>query len=463
MACNDRGSMVNFASRVQRYQWPLIVLALILVQSAPLVIKVLGIIGLGVVAVASPVALLGAVAATTPLYLMPVAITGSAAIPLHEIVWVIAILAWGVTRWRQQQAVVVWMPRDRWVAALFASAMLAVVWALPEGRGEALRWLRWLFIEPIIWYLCVRTAMHHRLLAPFHLIHALMISACVVAGIGLLQAVGYDLVPLLGEKRAFSDNIISTGNIIRVASVYGHPNNLALFLERIWPFAFVAVLIPQLRTRTMFVVVLLCATGLLLSFSRGAWLAVTCVTLLIGVRYYGTTFIRTQPRIVAGVVVAALVGTLFALLTRGASVGSIDARMLLWYESITWLQQRPWGLGLGQFYFYHNPEYGYSIIDASLIGTSEQYAAHPHNFILDLWLNLGIWGLGIGVVLVWQALRRSLPLQQTRWWAVAAGMMLVTALIHGLVDQFYFVSDIAYCFWLAFSIIDVDTATDSPL
>lgn len=102
MACNDRGSMVNFASRVQRYQWPLIVLALILVQSAPLAIKVLGIIGLGVVAVASPVALLGAVAATTPLYLMPVAITGSAAIPLHEIVWVIAILAWGVTRWRHQ-------------------------------------------------------------------------------------------------------------------------------------------------------------------------------------------------------------------------------------------------------------------------------------------------------------------------------------------------------------------------
>jgi hypothetical protein len=67
------------------------------------------------------------------------------------------------------------------------------------------------------------------------------------------------------------------------------------------------------------------------------------------------------------------------------------------------------------------------------------------------------------MVLVWQALRRSLPLQQPRWWAVAAGMMLVTALIHGLVDQFYFVSDIAYCFWLAFSIIDVDTATDTPL
>ncbi|MFM7679223.1 MAG: O-antigen ligase family protein [Roseiflexaceae bacterium] len=455
--------MVNFAVHIQRYQWPLIGLALIMVQSMPLAVKVIGVIGLCVIAVTNHAVLLIVVAATTPLYLMPVTLTDTAAIPLHEIVWGIAVLAWVGTRWWQQQPIVAWMHHDRWVGALLGCAVLAVLWALPEGRGEALRWLRWLFVEPIIWYLCVRTAMHHRILHPRQLIQGMMISAGAVAGIGMLQALGYDIVPLLGQKRAFSANIISTGNIIRVASVYGHPNNLALFLERIWPFAFIALLVPQLRSRAIAVVGILCAIGLLLSFSRGAWLAAGCATLLIAIRYYGTQFIRQQPRIVFGLVLVALSATLVALLTRGASVGSIDARMLLWYESITWLQQRPWGLGLGQFYFYHNPEYGYSIIDASLIGTSEQYAAHPHNLILDIWLNLGLWGVVVVAVLVGHALRRSLSFHQPTWWAVAAGMMLITALIHGLVDQFYFVSDIAYCLWCAFSIIDVDTSTDTPL
>jgi O-antigen ligase len=455
--------MVNFAAHIQRYQWLIIGLALMMVQSMPLAGKVVGIIGLCVIAMTNHAVLLIVVAATTPLYLMPVTLTDTAAIPLHEIVWGIAILAWVGTRWRQQQAIVSWMRHDRWVGALLGCAVLAVVWALPEGRGEALRWLRWLVVEPIIWYLCVRTALHHRLLHPHQLIQGMMISAGVVAGIGTLQAIGYDIVPLLGQKRAFSENVISTGNIIRVASVYGHPNNLALFLERIWPFAFIALLVPQLRSRAISVVAILCAIGLLLSFSRGAWLAAGCATLFIAMRYYGIPFIRPQPRIVFGLALVALAATLFALLTRGASVGSIDARMLLWYESITWLQQRPWGLGLGQFYFYHNPEYGHSIIHASLIGTSEQYAAHPHNLILDVWLNLGLWGLIVVAVLVGHALRRSLAFNQSTWWAVAAGMMLITALIHGLVDQFYFVSDIAYCFWFAFSIIDVDTSTDTPL
>jgi len=195
--------MVNFAAHIQRYQWPLIGLALIMVQSMPLAVKVVGIIGLCVIALTNHAVLLIVVAATSPLYLMPVTLTDTAAIPLHEIVWGIAILTWVGTRWRQQQAIVSWMRHDRWVGALLGCAVLAVLWALPEGRGEALRWLRWLFVEPIIWYLCVRTALHHRLLHPHQLIQGMMISASAVAGIGTLQALGYDIVPLLGRHTVY--------------------------------------------------------------------------------------------------------------------------------------------------------------------------------------------------------------------------------------------------------------------
>jgi O-antigen ligase len=261
----------------------------------------------------------------------------------------------------------------------------------------------------------------------------------------------------LGSKRAFSDNVISAGNIMRVASVYGHPNNLGLLLERIWPFALVCVLIPQWRSRTTLVWLGLCAVGLLLSFSRGAWLASGLATALICAWLFGATFIRRNPWLLVVIAAIGIGGILLTLLTRGTSTGSFDARILLWQESMTWLQQRPWGLGLGQFYFYHNPEYGHSIIDASLIGTSEQYAAHPHNLVLDMWLNLGPWGGIVVAILLWRAWQRSLHTNHTHWFALAAGVMLVVACVHGLVDQFYFVSDISYYFWMAICIIDVDT------
>jgi O-antigen ligase len=152
-----------------------------------------------------------------------------------------------------------------------------------------------------------------------------------------------------------------------------------------------------------------------------------------------------------------------ALLARGGEGGSIDARLLLWQESITWLQQRPWGLGLGQFYFFHNPEFGHSIMDARLIGTSEQYAAHPHNLVLDIWLNLGPIGLiAIGAI-VFAHLRQALRPPLTIRARTLSAITLVAMLAHGSIDQFFFVSDLVYCFWLMILVIQVDTDQATPL
>ena len=455
--------MVVLHNIQQRYAWPLIGIALVLIQCAPLAIKIIGVGILCMVALSHSTLLLVATIAATPLYLIPVALTATAAIPLHEIVWGVAVTSWGIMRWRQRQPIVTWTRQDGWVGALVVGASITVLWALPEGRGEALRWLRWLIVEPVVWYLCVRTALRSQHLQMHHLVHGMLLSAGIVAAIGILQALGIDIVPWLGAKRAFSDNVVSTGNIVRVASVYGHPNNFGLFLERIWPFALISVLVPQWRTRFTSTILILCAIGLLLSFSRGAWLASGLATVLLGLWFFGASLIRRRPWVLVSVIALGIVGVIITLLTRGTSAGSLDARVLLWRESLTWLQARPWGLGLGQFYFYHNPEYGHSIIDASLVGTSEQYAAHPHNFILDVWLNLGPWGVVVVGALLWQAWRKSLMVSQGAWLAVAAGVMLIAASVHGFVDQFLFVSDIAFCFWWALCVIDVDTAPSTRL
>ncbi|MBA3469031.1 MAG: hypothetical protein H0T53_05250, partial [Herpetosiphonaceae bacterium] len=73
--------------------------------------------------------------------------------------------------------------------------------------------------------------------------------------------------------------------------------------------------------------------------------------------------------------------------------------------------------------------------------------AHPHNLLLDLWLQLGALGLIVVVTLLllttrhlWRA-RRS-PV------ALAALAMLVDLLVHGMLDQTLLGGDLFYLWWV---------------
>ena len=446
---------------IQQYPWQWALSALALIQMGWGPLKV---VGCGIMALVAwhqrgiPTLL---VIAAAPLYLIPVAISDTGAIPLHEIVLLIVLPFWVVPAWQTRHQL--WRTSDWWIVLLVLSAASSLLWALPEGRGEALRTLRWIIVEPLLWLVMVRVASVQRMITAPQLIRTLVVTGSSVAMIGLLQFVGIDLAPLLGSKRAFSDNVVATGNIRRVASVYGHANNLGLMLDRVWPWALAALALTQWRSRWHWGLVIGIAGGILVSFSRGAWLATALASVLVGSIVFSDALRKHRVWVISAMAIGLALVTTLALASRGNSSGSIDARVLLWQESITWIQTRPWGLGLGQFYFYHNPEYCYSIIDPQLIGTSEQYAAHPHNFILDAWLNLGPIGvialLAIVATAVWRGLRRgwqlSIPL--------LAAITLLTTLIHGTIDQFFFVTDLVYCFWALIWLSQVDTDQSTSL
>jgi hypothetical protein len=128
--------------------------------------------------------------------------------------------------------------------------------------------------------------------------------------LGLLQYVGLDLVPLLGRKQCFAPdggpcaNIVADGGVRRVLSVYGHPNNLGLYLGRVWPVAAALALagfrplttdhrppiadrriLSPLDVRLSSLVFglgsLLCLGGIVVSFSRGAWLGALAATAVL--------------------------------------------------------------------------------------------------------------------------------------------------------------------------------------
>ncbi|MDQ2998215.1 MAG: O-antigen ligase family protein [Chloroflexota bacterium] len=208
----------------------------------------------------------------------------------------------------------------------------------------------------------------------------------------------------------------------------------------------------------------MCLSALLLSLSRGAWLgagaALIVLTLPAAQRRFGG---RHWPgALIAGAVVVAIGALIFAL--RGGLLdGSADVRILFWQESSKLLERHPFGVGLDQFFYYHYPAYGRSLIDPVLATTLERYARQPHNLLFEIWFNLGPLGaIAFGWILA-RCLRRvragtHFPLSATtRLLARGVAATLAAALVHGLVDSFYFWPDIAIAFWLLVGVSELLT------
>jgi O-antigen ligase len=459
----------------------------------PLAFRLTGLLLFVALALVYPAGGLACVILTAPLYLMPATVdipTRTVLLPLHEVALLIttAAVCWrwigGHIRDRRMPDAGAALQRVRAMsvshapeALLALAGIIGVMLAVPEGRGAALREFRWLIVEPLLFYGLVRTIRMSR----ETLIGALALSGAFVAVIGAFQFVGLDLTPLIGEKRAFSENIIVVDGVRRVTSVYGHPNNLGLYLERVWPLAAamaawiwhaqrgdgVTGASPAVSERRstgaaffFAACALLSLTGVVVSFSRGAWLASVIAAVVLGA---GWLLHRSQHRQAVRWSALALVGALIAGMTGlaltlrgGPGGGSVDARLLLWREALVYLRQNPLGLGLDQFYYYHNPAFGRSAIDPSLIGTSEEFAAHPHNLLLDAWVNVGPLGvLAFGLLLVRFYGNALIALRKRREVVIAGALAAMTAaLFHGLVDRFYFVPDLAIAFWVLTTVVE---------
>lgn len=363
--------------------------------------------------------------------------------------------------------------------ALLLIAGVAGLWMAvpdPKARADALRAFRWFVAEPLIFVVLIRS---HAVWPPAgapadprvqaqRLLMVFVIGGVAVALLGLLQFAGYLLYAQVAPE-SFAAGGGLLGRIQRVTSVYGNPNNMALYLGRVWPVAAVLA-VTGLRTKSYpagirprtvmlgswFLVLgsLLCLAGIVISLSRGAWLgagAALLVLLLPAARHrFGRR--RWPVALIAGAILVAVGALIFAL--RGGPLGgSADVRILFWKESIKLLELRPLGVGLDQFFYYHYPTYGRSLIDPVLANTQERYARQPHNLLFEIWFNLGPLGfIAFGWLLArcLRCLRAGLRFPALADGLLARGVIaaLAAALVHGMVDSFYFWPDIAIAFWL---------------
>jgi hypothetical protein len=376
---------------------------------------------------------------------------------------------------QSKRASIVWLGCVRaWIAAYAPELLFLVAGILglllgapePEARRDAIQAFRWFVVEPLLFITLVRLVA--RRMAPssggspyrLRLAVALIAGGAVVGGVGLLQYISYNL--MAGPAPLAAHGSVASG-AWRATSVYGNPNNLGLYLGRVWPLAAALALAMhggQARRRAALaysICALLCLGGILVSLSRGAWVGAGAALILLALPYV-QRWLRS--RVFAGILVGSaaliLVGALIFALRGGPAGGSSTVRLLLWRESLALVQQHPLGLGLDQFFYYHHPAYGRSLIDPTLANTHERDARQPHNLILELWLNLGPLGLLAFAWLLARGLRRARAPASITEQALTHGALaaLLAALAHGAVDTLYFWPDLAIAFWLLLALVE---------
>ena len=331
---------------------------------------------------------------------------------------------------------------DWGVIALVMVGMASLLWA--EHVRVAAREFRTVILGAALFYGLLR-AMAQGRRAVWRIADSWVLGAALVALVGLAQWV-------LGQ------NLITADGISRVRAYYGSPNNLALYLGRVLPLVLVISVWARRQPRKWAygLAAAAMAATLLLTFSRGAWLVGVPVSLLFvaGMRGRRSFVLTAGFLIVAAVAMLLFVGPGRLTLLLDPAQDTTFIRVQLWRSSWAMIRDHPvLGVGLDNFLYQYRTHY--------VLPTAweEFNLSHPHNLVLDGWLRLGLPGLAVfGWLLVaffrdgWLAYRH-LPESGERLLVLGLIGGMVYAVAHGLIDNSFFLVDLAYVFMLMLAVL----------
>jgi O-antigen ligase len=369
---------------------------------------------------------------------------------------------WGLQRWRsalgeqslhdQQDAALQARPGARLSAidwgllALVLVGIVSLSWS-EQGRVAA-RELRTVILEAAIFYLLLRAMVRNRK-DVWQLVDAWVLGGVLIALVGLFQW-------------AFGQDLITAEGVWRVRGLYGSPNNLALYLGKIFPLtvAVVAWGSRGWRRWAYGLAALLVAAVIFLTYSRGAWVVGVPASLLFLVAMRGrrTLAVGVGILVVLAVVVLLVVGDGRLTSLLDTTTGTTFFRLQLWQSSWAMIQDHPLlGVGLDNFLYAYRTYY-------VLPSAWEEFnLSHPHNLVFDFWLRLGLPGL---IVFFWLALSffrrgwqiyRNLAESSDRLLVLGLMAGMVNLVAHGLVDQAFFLVDLGFTFMLMIALVQAAT------
>lgn len=450
---------------------------LLLLGSQGLVLSLLALAVVGLVLVLRPEAALPLIVLSLPFYQPSKPIAGKI-FSVVEILTVLAFLGWVVNRalraiaarlaapalprrtpprraWSVRAVVARLSPLDWAIVALVAWSAISMLWA--AHSREAAREFRTVVLEAGAFYALLRITVTGRRQA-WRLVDAWVLGATAAAAIGIGQW-------------AFGQNVITADGVWRVRALYGSPNNLALYLDRVLPLV---LAMAVLGGRTLWpwrrvayaVATLVIAVALFLTYSRGAWLIGVPAGLLFLAAVRGRKTMAVSAGVLAvvllGVLVLAGTGRLTSLLD--SSQGTTFFRLQLWRSSLSMARDHPLlGVGLDNFLYAYRTRY---VLPAAW---EEFNLSHPHNLVLHFWLSLGLPGVGLLLWLLtaffrqaWRTYRRLPAVGQDG--LLMLGLMggMAALIAHGMVDLAFFLVDLAFVFMLMAALVHGTFWTGGP-
>lgn len=389
---------------------------------------------IGFAALGGPEATVPAVFVALPFWQFEISIRTSIFSPLELTLLLVAgssALWVGVDllRTRNLRLIGHWLPDLQLLALALALAVIAIVslsWvADPDLRPDSVRALRRVILEPmliipaLVWL--VRSGKIRQTI-PWLAAPAVLVSALAIG------------------QMVLDRSTVEIGGIGRPIGTFTHPNNLAFYLERaIWFVPIGLLPLASKRPRVAWAAAGIVLLAAIATLSRGA-----AIGLAAGACVYFATELRRHWKRIA-IVAVPLAGVAFAARYLASSSSSVDAREAIWRSAVAMLRDHPWtGVGLDQFLGQYGRRY------VRVEGWPERYTSHPHNMVLDFWLSLGVVGLVWLWFLVEQIWRRFRALSGIQRDTIqrAAVAMLITGLVHGLLDNSFFLPDLATWTWI---------------
>ena len=298
---------------------------------------------------------------------------------------------------------------------------------------KALGLLKAFIIEPVLLFyailLTIKTPKQTAIV-----LQGLFWGAVAVSLFGIFQHYSFIHLPL---------RFWGTGSEVeRITSVFDYPNALSLYLGPLIGL-FSALWLNNYsftRHRILSLVGIGVMTiALLMTFSRGSWIAVAITLLWLAARRFGVK--KTVWPAIAICLVILLLPNVRQRLTLGLSDPSSSAHLNLLKIGANKIIQSPI-LGNGLYGFrttltqagYQNPD---------LIN-------YPHNIFLNFWLETGLLGLISFLWIIYLAYQQHT--KKSSVLTLAGSAFILVVLIHGLVDAPYFKNDLAILFWFAISL-----------
>jgi putative inorganic carbon (HCO3(-)) transporter len=346
-------------------------------------------------------------------------------------------------QWGKEIVARVW-GREVFGARIFTVATVLLVIAgavsviVAPDRRAALGLYRAYFIEPVLFFVVL-----------INVVRTSRQAFLVVAGLGLggIVLALLNVATVLDTLRRHG---VDTAQDAPVA-VYQTSNAVALFLVPIIAVAGSVLLYStsnlQRRLAALFIAV--AGTGVVLSFSRGGYVALLAVAIGLALSHKRRWWLLGGLAVLVAVAIRVpiIASRLGHELSTTDPRNTLAGRIHLWQATLQMMREHlVFGTGLAGYAHFMSP-WPNGLVQV----------IYPHNLILNFWVATGVLGLLAFVVLLIQGFRitwRGWRRGEVGWRPFELGVLLalVSMVVHGAVDVPYFKNDLSFEFWVLLGI-----------